>query len=599
MSILNLLAKAGIEVGQAGIRNVDDLIRNVVLPNVMMRGDDLLTERVIKEAQNMGMRNLPVLPSPGLVGESPKAVNQAIDAVRRSQSPVSVLDRTVKTNNPLINRTSPVAPIGPRTRGGDIVPVNPQAAPGPRREIPSESFMRPTVENVPVVPSSDTRQLGLDLRFPAGARSSREVMSSKGAIRPEGSNVGGQFYNPEAASVRDLRDAGTYEGFRYSPMSADPFLDGQTNLFAPKSEVEQAIERFNIARMGGMSAPAGRQAPVPEFGRGALVRSGMDDLPVENVRVSVDSPAPRASTLEELVNQGKVNFNNTYAKSMDNVSMNSATGSRQVDLSKMLSDPRILAALGATGLGVVGVGMMNQGGGEEAAAPQAPVSQDPDLRIAERLTGDLNANPLFREPDGSALGGSFSEQSELGRLLREIQSSSRANPDSNAASVTGGNDQRRSVMREAIQQADPVAAAVMRATEPMSPEKYGSAAEYYAARQNYADQPSIRAQLASQMEGDMATWAKTYPALAYELQRRSMSNPQANQQSVESVTTPYQTGTQMGSQVENNAPANAFYAGEASVKGEQGAQDLKSATDPINAKSLNLIQSYLDSASRY
>jgi hypothetical protein len=155
-------------------------------------------------------------------------------------------------------------------------------------------------------------------------------------------------------------------------------------------------------------------------------------------------------------------------------------------------------------------------------------------------------------------------------------------------------------MREAAQQYDPVAAAVMRATEPMSPEKYGSAAEYYAARQDYASQPSIRAQLASQMEGDMATWARTHPALAYELQRRSMSNPQANQQSVESVTTPYQVGTEMGSQVENNAPANAFFAGEARVTGEQGAHDLKSATDPIlNAKSLNLIQSYLDSASRY
>ena len=77
MSFLKLLGKAGIELGQAGIRNVDDLIRNVVLPNVMMRGDDLLTERVIKEAQNMGMRNLPVLPSPGLVGGSPQAANQA------------------------------------------------------------------------------------------------------------------------------------------------------------------------------------------------------------------------------------------------------------------------------------------------------------------------------------------------------------------------------------------------------------------------------------------------------------------------------------------------------------------------------------------
>jgi hypothetical protein len=94
------------------------------------------------------------------------------------------------------------------------------------------------------------------------------------------------------------------------------------------------------------------------------------------------------------------------------------------------------------------------------------------------------------------------------------------------------------------------------------------------------------------MEGNMATWAETHPALAYQLQ--------ANQQSVESVTTPHQVGTAMGPQVENNALANAFYAGEAAVTGEQGAQDLKSATDPIlNAKSLNLIQSYLDSASRY
>jgi hypothetical protein len=582
MGFFNVIGKAGIELGQAGIRTVDDLIRNVVLPAAQMTGDDLIVEKVIKEGHNMGMRNLPILPRPGLIGESPQAVNQAIDAVRRTQAPAPRFGGNVEARSPFIPQTSPVAPIGPRTRGGDIVPVNPQAAPAPRREIPSESFMRPTAENVPVVPSSNTRQLSLDLRFPAGARSSREVITSKGAIKPEGSNVGGQFYNPEAASVRDLRDAGTYEGFRNSPMSADPFLDGQTNLFAPKSEVEQAIERFNIARMGGMPAPVGRQAPVPEFGRGGLVRSGMDDLPVERVRVSVDPSAPRASAAVDPV-----------------VSMNSATGARQVDLSKMLSDPRILAALGATGLGAVGVGMMNQGGGEEAVTPQAPVSQDPDLRIAERLTGDLNANPLFREPDGSALGGSFSEQSELGRLLREIQSSSGANPESRAPTVTGGNDQRRSVVREALQQADPVAAAVMRATEPMSPEKYGSAAEYYAARQNYASQPSIRAQLASQMEGDMATWAETYPALAYELQRRSMSNPQANQQSAESVTTSYQTGTQMGPQVENNAAGNAFFAGEAAVTGEQGAQDLKSATDPIPAKSLNLIQSYLDSAYRY
>jgi hypothetical protein len=582
MGFFNVIGKAGIELGQAGIRTVDDLIRNVVLPAAQMTGDDLIVEKVIKEGHNMGMRNLPILPRPGLIGESPQAVNQAIDAVRRTQAPAPRFGGNVEARSPFIPQTSPVAPIGPRTRGGDIVPVNPQAAPAPRREIPSESFMRPTAENVPVVPSSNTRQLSLDLRFPAGARSSREVITSKGAIKPEGSNVGGQFYNPEAASVRDLRDAGTYEGFRNSPMSADPFLDGQTNLFAPKSEVEQAIERFNIARMGGMPAPVGRQAPVPEFGRGGLVRSGMDDLPVERVRVSVDPSAPRASAAVDPV-----------------VSMNSATGARQVDLSKMLSDPRILAALGATGLGAVGVGMMNQGGGEEAVTPQAPVSQDPDLRIAERLTGDLNANPLFREPDGSALGGSFSEQSELGRLLREIQSSSGANPESRAPTVTGGNDQRRSVVREALQQADPVAAAVMRATEPMSPEKYGSAAEYYAARQNYASQPSIRAQLASQMEGDMATWAEANPALAYELQRRSMSNPQANQQSAESVTTPYQTGTQMGSQVENNAVGNAEATAESYITRDPGAFDLKSATDPIPAKSLNLIQSYLDSAYRY
>jgi hypothetical protein len=137
MGFFNVLKQAGIELGQAGIRNVDDLIRNVVLPIAERSGDPRLVKGVTKEAN-------------GLIGESPQAVNQAIDAVRRSQAPAPRPGGNVEARSPFIPQTSPVAPIGPRTPGGAIVPVNPQAAPAFRPEIPSEPFpsMRPTVENV-------------------------------------------------------------------------------------------------------------------------------------------------------------------------------------------------------------------------------------------------------------------------------------------------------------------------------------------------------------------------------------------------------------------------------------------------------------------
>jgi hypothetical protein len=167
--------------------------------------------------------------------------------------------------------------------------------------------------------------------------------------------------------------------------------------------------------------------------------------------------------------------------------------------------------------------------------------------------------------------------------------------------VTTGGEQRDSVVREALAQSDPMAAAINRAMEPMSPEKYtperGGLAQYYADREAYARSGPARKQvgdmLAVAIEADpnIKTWAQQNPALAYELVRRQMADPNANQQSAEAITTTT-TNTSLGSDLEANALGNAEAAGEAAVNPNQGSYDMESATQPITQPVLERVNQY-------
>jgi len=207
--------------------------------------------------------------------------------------------------------------------------------------------------------------------------------------------------------------------------------------------------------------------------------------------------------------------------------------------------------------------------------------------------------PLFTEDGRTPLGDgapSVAPATQPGPGI--IDPSSAAAPI-----VTSGGAQRESAVREALAQADPVAAAVMRATEAMPPEKYtperGGIAKYYADRAAYANQAPVRKELVEMMRGmqtersgDLAAWAQANPALAYEIQRRQLANPAANQQSAESVTTTTIT-TPMGSETAANAVGNAEAMGQAVTAPSQGAFDMVDVTRPQVQSNLQRVQDFI------
>lgn len=200
---------------------------------------------------------------------------------------------------------------------------------------------------------------------------------------------------------------------------------------------------------------------------------------------------------------------------------------------------------------------------------------------------------LFADNDGTPLGsvGSPEQSQPMPR---------RSDPTAPAPVITRGGD-RASEMREQLAQYSPRAAAVDRAMEPRSPERYKSAEDYYAARAAYANQAPVRQSLMKYAEGTgsspaestaLRTWAQSYPALAYEMQRRSMVNPEANQQTQQSVTTTTIT-TPMGTNNQANAVGNAEATAQSAVAPTQGSFDLRSATTPMEQPVLTPAEEFL------
>jgi len=255
--------------------------------------------------------------------------------------------------------------------------------------------------------------------------------------------------------------------------------------------------------------------------------------------------------------------------------LGAASGNELVDLGALLSNPAIRTALGLGGLGAIATGVASMGGdrdrtGETTAGspPDAPGSVPP---------------ALFLENDKTPLGTAPGVAPTV-----VAPSTTNIDPVATNAVVTTGNVQADSARREALNQFSPKSAAVLRAVEPMSPEKYRSIEEYAAARQAFAQaQPEIR-ELMRYMEtqsptagGGLAMWAYSNQNLAqnYQAQQQALKNPAMSQQGTGSVTSEVLTAP-IGSENTATAPYNAAITAEAETGGGQAAQMLKQVTSP-------------------
>ena len=344
--------------------------------------------------------------------------------------------------------------------------------------------------------------------------------------------------------------------------------------------VEQALrnERVAIEQAGTplLRTTSADQyvAPVPAWGgsgRGDITASLAGDL-YGNGGALVRSPG--GQLVEDLIIDPVIV--QEIAKSSPEILAglrNAAGGATLTDLGSLLKNPAVMAGLAAAGIGL--------------GASSVLMNQDPD-----RGSRDTKRTPagsasertaprgLFSENDGSPLG-------EQAQTRPSIQPARQVDPTApGAVTVTDGNLQRPSAVREALAQASPVAAAIQRAVEPMSPERYRNIEDYYAARQAYADSENAKRELIRFAEGlsptlssELAQWAEANPALAYELQQRQLVNRAANQQSAETAVVPTAT-TELGSNTPSNAVGNAASTADAALNPTQGNLDMAAATSP-------------------
>ena len=576
----NLVQTAG------GARQARQLLQNVrqILPAAEMTGLRGITEParraavkaglvdeltafpsvVSQQGGNLGTLGTRTVPTARQLGQAP--VPQFGPGSRNPVPPAG--SRTVNT---LV--TQPIQ--GPRQRGGALVSTAQDSIPSPaaRTQFTEDLISQPVVQGPARAPLQGPSMTGtpvqgrLDLRFPAGARSATEFTTTRGALRPEGTAIGGQPYR--GAPVATERNIETLRLGRVEPEAARAVgsPEGQGSFFTSKvpdifsgeynirPELLRQLPKEIQERIGTVmmrqAADLGPVAPRPAFGPGA-------------------GPAP---------------VDNAVAEAF---SRNAAAGAELVDLGALFNNPAFRAAMGAGGLGLFGAGVAGMMGDRDRTG-ETTAGSPPDLALPPSLN-----RPLFTDSDGLPLGdGAPSVAPPNPPALGNID------PSAPAPIVTGGGLERESAVRAALAQSAPGAAAVMRAAEPMSPERYRSIEDYYAARAAYAGSADKQRELMRFMEGQspaigdqLAEWAQANPTLAYEYQRRQLKNDAANEQSPE-VRTTTTVMTQMGSETAANAVGNAEAAGQAAVAPTQGAFDLVDATRPQVQPHLQRVQNMI------
>jgi hypothetical protein len=285
---------------------------------------------------------------------------------------------------------------------------------------------------------------------------------------------------------------------------------------------------------------------------------------------------------------------------------NAAGGVQTTDLRSMLRNPAVLALMGG-GAGVgAGVGVYNTFSNNEGSAPlgQQPLTTSPPPGEPPVSPTSLNPTPnvLVRENDGTMLGSLDSATTSEVQPGLPPPAPRLPDPTAPARVTTTGSMGADSDRRSQLAQYSPRAAAVNRAVEPRSPENYRSAEEYYAAREAYTQQAPVRQALMKYVEGTysdpteaaaLRTWAQSYPMLAYQLQQQNLANPEANQQSGQSVITT-RVVTPMGSDTPTNAIGNTEATAAASVNPNQGNFELVDATRPMEQPQLQPQEAFME-----
>ena len=545
-----------------GVRGISDPVRRAAVQAGLVDELTAFPSVVSQRGGNLGTLGTLDIPTSRQLGQAP--IPQWGAGSRNVMPPAEA--RTVNTLVP-----QPFQ--GPRPRGGALATTAQNNVPSPaaRTQFTEDLISQPVIQGPSRPPMQGPSMTGspvqgqLDLRFPAGSRAPAEFTTAKGAVRPEGTPIGGQPYRggPVAternietirlsqAQPEALRGAGTPEGQQSFFTSKLPdIFSGEYNI---RPELLRQLPKEVQERIGTVmmreAAELGPVAPRPAFGPGA-------------------GPAPVDSAAAA-----------AFAR-------NAASGAELVDLGALFNNPAFRAATGAAGLGLFGAGVVGMMSGDRTGETTA--GSPPSLPLTQAPT-----TPLLTERDGSPLG------TVDPATLAAPPAPGNIDPSVAAPTVTAGNLQQASAVREALAQFAPRAAAVRRAVEPMSPERYRNIEDYYAARAAYANTADQQRELMKYMEGQSSTlgsqlssWAQQNPALAYEFQRRQLVNPAANQQSAESITTTTVTSP-IGSKIDAAAVGNAQATADAALNADQGAFDRAAAFSPQVQPHLQRVQEFI------
>lgn len=533
---------------RAGIKNVDDLARQV-MPAILQTGDSVLVEKATNALRKMGA-SVPSQPGTGLLGTRSVPTSRQLGQAPVPQFGPGAARPTAPAGSRPVTTLAPQPYQGPRTRGGPLVQTS-QAAPAPatRTQFTEDLISTPVVQGPARPPVQGPSMTGrpvqgqLDLRFGPGSSAVAEYTTTKGAVRPVGTNLGGQPYRSgPVATERNIQTLRT-----------DPEL---RRLQADGTIGRDPVEAFRAAR-----TPEGQRSFFETSGAPDIF-SGEYYIRPELLRQLPKEVQDRIGTvmMREAADLGPAAPRPSFGAAAGPVPVDLA-----VDLGTLMNDPGVRAALGVGGLSLFGLGvtgmMNNRIGKTTAGSPPNLPTQPPSVED----NGSLPGTP------GSNLSGGGS-----------------TDPGLAAPVVTTGGDQRGSAVREALAQTSPAASAVLRATEPMSPEKYRSIEEYAAAKQAFAQaKPEIQA-LMRYMEtqsptagGGLAMWASRYPDLAasYQARQQALVNPAANQQGGGSVTSTTVTSA-AGPDVTAAAVGNAQAIADAALTGNQAAVAIADWTRP-------------------
>jgi len=418
-------------------------------------------------------------------------------------------------------------------------------------------------------------------------------------------------YTPEALALAQ-NDPGTFNALRQMAAKAEDYygITGGNlvnDLVAPGGtdvirylDLGMPLDQARAAARGALATTPGTQIAVPPAGTsramaampggepGALVRSpgGVVDTGESFTNIPVDVRVMDPDTMRSIA------------------AARAANGGVQMgDLSKVADFLKTPAGFGtALAGGALGAGMLARMFGGDQSVPTSAGTQGGGEYTGSRV--------LIRDENGRPLGDTSAAEAAATAAARMPASTDPSAPG--RVIVTAG-DGGASDRRAALAQSAPMQAAAERALEPRDPSSYKNISDYYAARRAYAQNPAVANELAnyaaqqfaeSQVAEQLDKWAKLNPELVYEMRRRSMVNPAANQQSPESVTTS-QVVTPMGSNNQANAVGNSEATADIITSERlrnalngvtQQAYELRDATRPMEQPQLQRTQDLMRNA---